>query len=667
MALIEKTYSGTPTRVIALAAAGILAVWLGAFLDAVWIESIAAWRVGVLIALLFGALGWWRWRLVVDVAIVNLPLWMILPMRMGMRNFSLVEIALLAAAAGGAVRVAQTGRFRWFRTPLTPYLALMALVAVLSSGLFFARWFRVADWVFVRAVLERLACVFSIREWESPYHTLRAALTLLEGFVFFHVIVARMREFRDARHLVQLSLLSAVLVAAFGIGQYFTDWNRVTNFEPWRYRINSTFPDVNSLPSFLVANLFILLPLLTVQRRWRPRGMAWWVLPLLPVSLWMARSRVAIGALVLAAPLYAALAAGRLSLEKPAIWLYRKRRFLAVTYVLALIALGFVAVGLDWLSHTDLEWTRSTGVVAGALRGRLNIWRSALYRLAEGPWYGCGIGTLYSTLLVHWENVGFAGGWNPHIENAHNYFLQMLTETGIVGGGLFLLIVGLVLYQGMRAIVIHRRDERTLEVGIFCGVLAFLITCLTGHPLLIVDMNLWFWFVTALLFVPHGRESAEFAHEQAQRRGFRRFLLAAILLLAAGRLFEVSRPGPTLICGYGFHDVEFMDPARKRYPFHWLTQHAVCRLYQANPDLTFCLRNILGESRPITVAIRVNGRELDQVRLADSQWRLCSYRLPDTIHTAIKLEFLSDHEWTTPQDRRRLSVQLQSLVENNNL
>jgi O-antigen ligase len=662
VALIEKAYSGRPTRVVALVTAAILAFWLAAFLCRPEAINRPVCVLGFALIALFAFLGWWRWRLALDLVLVNVPLWIMLPLRMGVLNFSLAEIALLATAVGGALRVAQTGRFRWYATPITPYLALMAVVAVLSSALFLVHWFDLLDPVFVRVLLRQWAGVFSISD-PSKYHTLRGALTLLEGFVLFHVVVARVRDGRDVLHLVQLSLLSATLVALFGVCQCFTQWNRL-DFQPWRERVNSTFPDVNSLASFLVANLFMLAPLLTLQRGRRPRGMAWWVLPVFFVCFYMAHSRAAFAALLLILPLYGLLQFGHLRLERPAVWLYRKRRFLAVACVLLFLTLGFVFTGLDWPHHTDLGWTRATGPAAKALKGRLNIWRGGFYNLAQAPWFGRGIGSYYLMLAWHWEAFPTAEewNWNPIFENAHNYFIQMLVETGIVGGGLFLLIVALVLYQGLRAAVIHRGEERAILVGVLCGILAFLLTCLTGHPLLVVDVNLWFWFVVALLFVPHPAESAEFA--QARPGGFRRFLLAAVIVAAAGQWVEAAKPHLPAFYGYGIHDLEYVDAARGRYPFMWLEKRAVCRLYQMHPDLEFCLRNPLGERRPITVTIRVNGRRIDRIRLTDDRWRVCSYRLPETLHTAIKLEIRSDYEWTPPGERRRLSIQVQSLLDN---
>ncbi|MCX8038431.1 MAG: O-antigen ligase family protein [Candidatus Sumerlaeia bacterium] len=663
MASVETTYSGPKVRIVAGTIAAVLLLWLGAFAGRHgWLAWPAWWLEAGLITL-FAIVGMRRWPLAIDAAIVAMPLCLMLPMRLGVPNYSIAEIALLATALGAALRVARTGQFRWVATPVTAWMVLLGLTALFSAALYFVRWHDVMNLVFARVLLGQLGVVFQLDK-NAEFHALRGTLTLLGGLVFFHAVAARVRDFRHVRHLVQLSLFSAVLVALFGIGQYFTNWNRV-DFEPWRHRINSTFPDVNSLASFLVANLFFLLPLLT-REGWKPRGMGWWALPLLCVGLWMAHSRIALGAAIVTLPLYFALLSRRFPLEKRVVWLFKKRSFLLLVYVFLLAVLGFAATGLDWLDHTDLEWTRSTGAVAQALKGRLNIWRSALYNLAEEPWLGCGTGMFYTLSFHHREPVVGGGewNWNPYFENAHNYFIQIFTETGVVGGGLLLGILGLVLYQGLRAVVIHRNGERALLAGVLCGVVAFLLTCLTGHPLVLVDVNLWFWFTAALVFVAHEKESREYVIGQTRWRRAQSLALAAVVLLAAGRLADAYWPYPPKMIGYGLHALEGEDGGGAPCVYQWLEKRAVCRLYQARPDVEFSLRNVLGEQRPISVVIRVNGREIDRFVLGDRRWRLCRYRLPDTVRRMIRLEILSDHEWTLPNDRRRFSIQIQSLAEN---
>jgi O-antigen ligase len=659
MALTEKRYEGAAVRAGGAIAAGMLAVWAGACI--VNCTAPLPRPACVAYTALFALLGWRRWRLVVDLAILNLPLWMLLPMRLGVPNFSLVEGALMAAAAGGALRVARTGRFRWFTTPATPYMVLFGIAAVLSASVYFIGYFVVIDSVFARAIFGWIGSILHI-EPDSPYHPLRATLTLLEGLVFFHIIVARVRDMRDVHHLARLSLGSAVLVSLFGIVQYFTNWNRV-DFEPWGLRINATFPDVNSLASFLVANLFILASSLRI-RRGLPRRIAWLALPILMASLFMSHSRAAYGALLAALPVYLFLRAERLAFERPVVRLYKKRKFIALVFLLAMLTVGAAVMGLDYLNHSDLGWTRRDGRIAHALKGRLNIWRSGLYAAAEAPWLGRGTGTFYGLALWHWEPVPDPDEWNPFAENAHNYFLQVMTEMGVVGLTLYLVVIGMLFYQGLRAIVMHEGRSRRRMIGLTCGLFAFLLTCLTGHPQLIVEVNLWFWFAAALLFVPVGSESREFQEQARRQRGFRRVLAALLVLATLAGWRDALIERPTVTASYGMYPREYLQPGTAQFYYHWLRRHAAFRIYASRPDLTFCLCNPFGAAKPNDVTIRIDGREVERRRLDTAKWQVFSYRLPEPAMKAVKLEILSSWELTLPNDPRRFAVQLQSLEEN---
>ena len=81
--------------------------------------------------------------------------------------------------------------------------------------------------------------------------------------------------------------------------------------------------------------------------------------------------------------------------------------------------------------------------------------------------------------------------------NAHNYFLQVATELGILG----LIAFVMSLYTPLRASWNHirfGRNDRFLA-GIFAGIVCFLLTCLTGQPLIIAIVAYPFWIALGLL------------------------------------------------------------------------------------------------------------------------------------------------------------------------
>src|SRR5207244_2791403 len=99
------------------------------------------------------------------------------------------------------------------------------------------------------------------------------------------------------------------------------------------------------------------------------------------------------------------------------------------------------------------------------------------------PLFGIGVGRYYP------ESPLFLGPELAYIygfENAHNNLLQIAAETGLVGFGLFAVWIAGGVALAARALARDPFDWRLL--GALAGVLTFLATCLTGHPLLVSEV-----------------------------------------------------------------------------------------------------------------------------------------------------------------------------------
>jgi len=82
-------------------------------------------------------------------------------------------------------------------------------------------------------------------------------------------------------------------------------------------------------------------------------------------------------------------------------------------------------------------------------------------------------------------------------ENAHNNFLQVLAELGVPGLAAFIWLLASPLRAGWRAV---RSGHGAPElVGLAAGIGAFLLTCLTGHPLLSGPVTVVFFLCLGLL------------------------------------------------------------------------------------------------------------------------------------------------------------------------
>ena len=92
--------------------------------------------------------------------------------------------------------------------------------------------------------------------------------------------------------------------------------------------------------------------------------------------------------------------------------------------------------------------------------------------------------------------ASYPGSQGP--ENAHNFFLQVFAESGLIGlagFGVFLGTIAAAFRTGPQA---RTPSQRTLAAWLQVGLLAFVLTCMTSHPLLNLSIQLWFASVMAV-------------------------------------------------------------------------------------------------------------------------------------------------------------------------
>ena len=140
----------------------------------------------------------------------------------------------------------------------------------------------------------------------------------------------------------------------------------------------------------------------------------------------------------------------------------KSKRFNSSLVVIATLLVGFfIAIGLLYkyqVTIPGLGWINDLLIqmrgrslmnlsdLSGVLGSRIEIWAGAIRMFLAFPLMGVGQGSFYREAA----NVVFSRSYFMefnHGENAHNYFLQTLTETGLVGFSVFLLVFLIPLYQ----------------------------------------------------------------------------------------------------------------------------------------------------------------------------------------------------------------------------
>lgn len=304
-----------------------------------------------------------------------------------------------------------------------------------------------------------------------------------------------------------------------------------------------------------------------------------------------------------------------------------------------------------------------------SLRFRIEFATRSLRMWATQPLFGVGAGRYYA-LSGEFAGDDVEARWR--YENAHNNFLQIAAELGALGlvGFLGLLAAGgRRVWQALRA----RDGPDPLLAGASAGVVAFLLTCLAGHPLLSSEIAYPFWIVLGLTLArAHQALSPPTA---VSRRATVAGWAAALLLLAtlpfradaAVRGLTTGQPRSALddLRG-GTFGWEIERPGGRR--FRWSGPRATFLVQGDARAVRIPLRVLHAHpDRPVTVDVVLGARPVRRIPLRSSRWTDVPLPLtPDPPGGVHRLELRVDPPWTPRErgggDGRTLGVKVAALT-----
>lgn len=141
---------------------------------------------------------------------------------------------------------------------------------------------------------------------------------------------------------------------------------------------------------------------------------------------------------------------------------------------------------------------RGTGLQGGSgdvTSGRLDFWQAGIKIFLAHPIIGSGLDS-FATAFPQYDR------WNGsfRIENAHNDYLQMLAEGGLIGFGCIIAFVILLIKQGLAAVRQSEYRSSALTAGALAGCCGILIHSLFDFPLRTFS-NTYFFLLLAVIAV----------------------------------------------------------------------------------------------------------------------------------------------------------------------
>jgi O-antigen ligase len=155
--------------------------------------------------------------------------------------------------------------------------------------------------------------------------------------------------------------------------------------------------------------------------------------------------------------------------------------------------------GVDVVSVavTDANW---------AVVERMAHWLAAVGMFTDHPWLGVGIGN-YPVAYPQYA----LGRWRDPLGHAHNYYLNIAAEAGIIGLGAYLLLFTACFVQAWRVIQRTQGYWRAVALGAL-GVLVHLSVHNLFDNLYVHSMNVQLGLFLGMLFLAEKSGDVEHAH-----------------------------------------------------------------------------------------------------------------------------------------------------------
>jgi O-antigen ligase len=308
------------------------------------------------------------------------------------------------------------------------------------------------------------------------------------GFLML-IVFLEVRDVRHVQKIVGAAIAGLFLISIDGIYQFIFGIDFLRHNEPTVViglsRLTATLPNPNVFAGYLV----LFIPMLATLTLYYAKGKARVV-------------GIVIGLLALFCLVFTFCrsAALGLFLVLTVMSLIRKDRVMLVLLLLCALVAPFA------IPSNVKDWSKTTNHWAELFLGqdRPIIFETALNMIKTHPFLGVGVNTFalnYSKYKLH--NAVFDPGNQDKADMswyAHDSYLQMTAETGIMYFLVFLALLFMLFRDG---ITFYRRTSDAFlkfsSLGIMLGLAAFLVHGLTETNLYYPKIAVLFWFQAALL------------------------------------------------------------------------------------------------------------------------------------------------------------------------
>ncbi len=325
----------------------------------------------------------------------------------------------------------------------------------------------------------------------EPFASQATAIHILALCVFFGAALIYLDSGARIRKLVTVLTVFGFVYAFYAIIQSVLSPDKIYGiYQPGSAIPFGSFVNRHNFAAIIEMAIAIPLALIFTGAVDKDKRLLYWVaVALMATALLLSGSRGGLVALMAGLVFLAILALRR-----------RGRSHAVLSVVLAGVLIIIALAGAVFVGG-DTSLTRFTDAAADAdlSSSRYHIWETSLKVIAAHLPLGTGLGA-FPQAYTRFDTLG--GG--QLVEQAHNDYLQVLADAGIVGGILGALFLFLLFREGFRSINSQDAYRRGVAIGAFTGCVTILVHSLFDFVLHITAVSVMFLTLLALL-VASGR------------------------------------------------------------------------------------------------------------------------------------------------------------------
>lgn len=413
-----------------------------------------------------------------------------------------------------------------------------------------------------------LVCLYASRD---------ALLLIFSYSLIFWLVANNIKLKWEVTSLLAIFVLCGTLLSSYGIFQYVAGFKMLSKYVAERglsldipSRVFSIFISPNHLAGFLcmlIPVAFVLL--LNAKDKWQKVALL--IAGVVMITcLFLTFSR---GGWLCFMVVVAILVVG---IPKT-----QRRKGAANLLLLGMFALIFCLTVITMTEMYSPETalypglTKEAGVTSA--QGRFHLWKGTLRMIKEFPLLGTGIGT-YACIYSVYQHGGI------YSKHAHNTYLELFAETGVLGFALFLAIILLILKKQF-GLLLDLRDEhiRGIALALFAGSVAFFVRNLIDFDWYTPLVALVFWSLVGLTFSLEGlvfpqrvvRTSFKLSRNMSAATVVVAFCLILLILVNYAVALNFAEWGKSLMRGekfsqacVAFRKATLFDPICPEYHHH---------------------------------------------------------------------------------------------------